>query len=287
MFRNATGREADLLLPATSWLERWDLANTTVPLQQAPLLQYAAPLQAPPVEVRAEGQILTELSQQLGRPLFGQRWLAQGWQWLNTPPGVTSIARLLAWCMRYLGKAPWGFPVPCPRPGRYLGRGPRTPGQRVRFWHPDLDGEAARLTAHTASLRHLPAEPTTTYVLICRRRRLGHNSWLHGGTHDGQPDGVAWLPPADLVRLEIPRGGEVLLRTAQASLTIPAIPVPGLIPGTVVVPHGVPGLNVNALIPAGRARLEPLSGQHYMTGVPVQVSVVTHQAATVSPGAAP
>jgi hypothetical protein len=33
-------------------------------------------------------------------------------------------------------------------------------------------------------------------------------------------------------------------------------------------------MNVNAVIPTGAAHLEPLSGQHYMTGIVVQVMAV-------------
>jgi hypothetical protein len=36
----------------------------------------------------------------------------------------------------------------------------------------------------------------------------------------------------------------------------------------------VPGMNVNALIPTGVTMLEPLSGQHRMTGIAVQVTPV-------------
>lgn len=272
MFRNSTAQEADLLLPATSWLERWDLANTTALFQQAPLLQYASPVQTPPGETRADAHILADISLALGRPLFGQRWLARAWQWLNTATGTLRAAALLGWGARVLGQAPWGFPIPRLSPGRYLGRGPRTPGHQVRFWHPVLAGEPDRLAAHAATLQAPPADAGHTYRLICRRRRLGHNSWLHGATHDGPPDAVAWLAAPDLAALHIPPGGAVRLCTAAASLIIPAIAVPGVMPGTVVVPHGIPGLNVNALIPSGREWLEPLSGQHVMTGIAVQIS---------------
>jgi hypothetical protein len=44
-----------------------------------------------------------------------------------------------------------------------------------------------------------------------------------------------------------------------------------VVPGTIVVPHGVPAANVNAILPTGSAMLEPLSGQHRMTGIPVRV----------------
>jgi hypothetical protein len=80
------------------------------------------------------------------------------------------------------------------------------------------------------------------------------------------------MAPTDLVALGMPAGGTLLFETASARLPMPTVPDHSVLPGTVVVPHGVPGMNVNALIPTGVERLEPLSGQHYMTGITVQVS---------------
>jgi formylmethanofuran dehydrogenase subunit D len=111
-------------------------------------------------------------------------------------------------------------------------------------------------------------------TLICRRRRLGHNSWLHGAAHNGQAEDAAWFAPSDLADLGLPHGGTVRLQTASASLQIDAVPVEEVTAGVVVVPHGLPNANVNALIPSGAERLEPLSGQHRLTGIPVQVSPV-------------
>jgi anaerobic selenocysteine-containing dehydrogenase len=141
----------------------------------------------------------------------------------------------------------------------------------MRFWHPDLAAEPARLAAYATTLH---ASSRATFTLLCRRRRLGHNSWLHGAVHDGDADGAAWLAPADLAALGVPEGGDILLYTASATLQMPAVPVSGVSSGTVVVPHGVPGMNVNALMPSGVTQLEPLSGQHRMTGMAVQVTVV-------------
>src|SRR4029453_2048809 len=54
LFQNTTGREADLILPTTSWLERWDIATTTVLFQHTSMLQYARPVRATPDTVRSE-----------------------------------------------------------------------------------------------------------------------------------------------------------------------------------------------------------------------------------------
>jgi len=278
MFQNATSTEAHLLLPSTSWLERWDLANTTALLQHTSLLQYAHPVSAPPGGARSEARILAEISLALGQPFGGSRTLTHLWRWLARDTTLATLSTALLWPMRWLSQGNYGVPVPRPQPGRYLGRGPRTPGHRIRFWHADLATEPARLAAYAARFempsRPVPSQAALTLALICRRRRLGHNSWLHGAGHDGMPERLAWLAPEDLSILGIPAGGTVLLSAGSAALQVQAVPTSGVSQGTIVVPHGVPGLNVNALIPSGAAHLEPLSGQHDMTGMTVQVAAL-------------
>jgi formate dehydrogenase len=270
LFQNTTGREADLILPTRSWLERWDIATTTALFQHTSMLQYARPIHAAPGSVRSEARILADMSLVLGRPLFRSRALTRLWRCLTRDAVLAALSTALLWPARQWFQGTWGLPTPQPRPGRYLGRGPRTPGHRIRFWHPDLAAEPARLAAYATTLQ---ASPGATFTLICRRRRLGHNSWLHGAVHDGDTDGAAWLAPTDLAALGVPEGGDILLHTTSATLQMPAVPVSGVSPGTVVVPHGVPGMNVNALMPSGVTHLEPLSGQHRMTGIAVQVTL--------------
>jgi hypothetical protein len=166
----------------------------------------------------------------------------------------------------------------------------------MRFWHAALAAEPTRLAAYAATLgvspalshqqgtvtRTLDGDPDplqsgATFTLICRRRRLGHNSWLHGAVHDGNTECVAWFAPADLCALGVPIGGALLLHTTSATLRVSAVPMSGVPPKTVVVPHGVPGMNVNALLPTGMEMLEPISGQHFMTGIAVRVTVVCQQ----------
>jgi hypothetical protein len=233
------------------------------------MLQYTCPVRAAPGAVRSEADILAEMSLTLGRPLFGSRALTRLWRLCTWDAGVAALSTMLLWPVRQLFRGACGLPTPRPQAGRYLGRGPRTPGHRVRFWHADLVSEPARLTSYAATLQ---VSSGTMFTLICRRRRLGHNSWLHGAVHDGDTDGAAWLAPTDLAVLGVSEGGEVLLQTTSATLRMPAFPVIGVPQGIVVVPHGVPGVNVNALIPTGVTMLEPLSGQHRMTGIVVWVT---------------
>lgn len=45
----------------------------------------------------------------------------------------------------------------------------------------------------------------------------------------------------------------------------------GVMAGTVVVPHGLPGTNVNILIGSHPSLIEPLSGMHRMSGHRVEL----------------
>lgn len=247
LFENQTGRMSHFVLPTTSWLERWDVATTTVTFQQAPLIQWASPVMAPPNEARDELWIFASLLEGLGS-LHPVRWLGK-----------------LPWA-RMLPAFGYGLRAPSPKPGRYLGRGPRTPNKKVRFWSEALRRETERLLQSKTN--------EGGFVLVGRRRRLGHNSWLHHGARDGDAEGYAWLHPEDMQALSLQAGASLELRSAAGVLSLPAQPKEGVARGTIVVPHGVPGLNINALIPSGEEQIEPISGQHVMTGIPIEVRTI-------------
>ncbi len=276
LFQNATGQMADLILPTPCWLERWDVVGTTSIFHQAPFIQYARAAQAPPGEVRTEAQILADLSLALLRPLWGYHTAARLWARMPWDAVMSAVCDVMSLPVRLYHRGLLALPSPRPKPGRYFGRGPRTPGHRVRFWHDDLQDESARLATYAASLEDGSKTLSPgALTMICRRRRLGHNSWLHGALKDGKPEEMAWLSPDDLQALGLPEGGDVRLQTAGGEFTIKAAPIANVAPGLVVVSHGLPGANVNGLIPSSLDRLEPLSGQHWMTGIPVQVTPVT------------
>ena len=275
LFQNATGALADLILPAPCWLERWDMAAAAMMFQHASRLPYAGAVQAPPGDVRSEARILAALSLAVGRPLWGMRTAARLWGCLPWDAVMKMACDAASLPLRLLHRGAPGLPTLAPKPGAYLGRGPRTPGRRVRFWHDDLQGEIARLASYAASVETGgKRRPVGSLTLICRRRRLGQNSWLHGAAKDGRAEEAAWLSPGDLQAFGLPQGGLVRLQTAGGELSMMAVPMDGVAPGLVVAPHGLPGHNVNQLIPSSPDRIEPLSGQHWMTGIPVRVTPV-------------
>jgi anaerobic selenocysteine-containing dehydrogenase len=97
---------------------------------------------------------------------------------------------------------------------------------------------------------------------------------MHGAVHDSNADRTVWMAPADCTRLGLTSGSEVVLHTTSASVQVPVLPVADVVAGTVVLPHGIPTANVNALIPTGVGMLEPVSGQRRMTGIAVQLTLL-------------
>lgn len=266
-FESRTGQHADVILPATTFLERADLALPGLPLQTVDLAQ-TTPAMIPRVgEARPEHEVLAQLSLAIDRPLFGSRLASR----VLSKPGLADRAipalTELAWKLfdRDPARRGHGVPIPTPKPETYLGRGPMTEDGRVHFWRPALDAERARLLAWEKRAR------PDGFVLLGRRRRIGHNSWLHGGTREGALEGEAWMAPSDLARLGLEDGADVTLHTETGELTMPVRARDGVAPGTVVVPHGELEVNVNELLPSGAAHIEPLSGMLHMTGVPVEV----------------
>jgi anaerobic selenocysteine-containing dehydrogenase len=267
MFESLTARSAHVLLPVRSWLERADFALPGLPLQTVDLLQTSARTIEPVGDTRTDHAALAELSVAIGRPMFGSAALAHLLARADTDRAI-ELATELAW--RIFDRRPetrgYGIRVPAPRPDSYLGSGPLTPEHRVRFWDERLAPERDRLLEHERSLAS-----SGGFVLLGRRRRIGHNSWLHGGTREGKLEGEAWLAKSDMLALGLADGAPVELRTSAAALELPAYGDDGVAPGTVVVPHGELEVNVNELIPSGPSTIERLSGMCLMTGIPVEV----------------
>ncbi|HSH05186.1 MAG TPA: molybdopterin dinucleotide binding domain-containing protein [Anaerolineae bacterium] len=259
LFVNDTGALAHYQLPATSWLERADVAAWHMPFFNTKFLPFAAPVQPPPGTAWTEAQFLTQLARRLGHPLFNSRplnhllghprlnhWLPKLWPTINRP-------------FRHRWQDAHGLPFPSPQPG-YFNHRP------VHFWHPRLDPEIDRLHHYAAQLTttNNNNNPNThTFTILGRRRRRAQNSWLHGGTHNGTPDNTAYLHPADMAALDLTKHDHVHLTTHLGHLTIKVAPDDGTPRHTIIIPHGLPNQNINALYPT---ILEPISGMHLLHG---------------------
>jgi formate dehydrogenase len=263
LFQNQTGQEADLLLPATTWLERFDVGAWNALFTQAPFLESTSPMRPAPQACRPDWQILLDLSVAAGRPVLGiltRLVRAVKWDAILQP-----LIDVTTFPFKRSKRGGRGIPWRPPKGGTYL-RGKR----HVRFWHPELEGERERLARYATEQSQVHTD-AAMLTLLSRRRRLGQNSWIHGATRDGNTEASAWLCRGDMERLSLQEGDEILVSSAAGSIRLPAWSNVGVLPGMVVVPHGLPEANVNTLIGSDRSLIEPLSGMHRLTGNQVQV----------------
>lgn len=264
LFQNQTGQEADLLLPATTWLERFDVGAWNAMFTQAPFLNSTSPMRSTPQACRPDWQILLDLSIAAGRPMLGPLTrLVRAIKWDTLLQPVIAITTFPFKRFMRGGK---GIPWRPPEGGTYL-RGKR----HVRFWHPELESERERLARFATVHSHVETD-AAMFTLLSRRRRLAQNSWIHGATRDGKTEATAWLCRVDMERLNVQEGDEILVSSAAGSIRLPAWSHESVLPGMVVIPHGLPEVNVNTLIASDRSLIEPVSGMHRMTGNQVQVT---------------
>ena len=266
LFESATGQHADVILPTPTWLERADVALPGLALQAGGHIQLTGAVADAPAEVRSEARILAELSLAMGRPMIaGSRRLTRAF---SRAPFDAVLGALSEGTARLDPSGQPGFDGPAPKPGTYLDGGSRHEDGRVHFWAEALEPELDRMARAADRLK-----TENGFVLMCRRRRLGHNSWLHGGTRSGKSEASAWLHPADMAALGAHEGASICIRSREGELVVSAVANADTPRSTVVVPHGLPQLNVNRLIPVGDGAIEPLSGMLVMTGIPVDVTL--------------
>ncbi|GGZ61911.1 molybdopterin oxidoreductase family protein [Streptomyces bluensis] len=136
-------------------------------------------------------------------------------------------------------------------------------------------------------LRQSLRERPDGLVLVGRRHLRSNNSWMHnvpaltGGTNRC----TLHLHPEDAQRLGIADGDAVRIKGAGGEVIAPAEVTDGIRRGVVSLPHGWghdrpgtrmshaaldPGVNVNQLLDG--SRLDPLSGNAVLNGVPVDVA---------------
>ena len=156
MYTNETGREAHLVLPATSWLERADLAAWNAAFVQESFIDSTPAMRPPPGEARPEWRIFADLSLAAGRPLLG--WATRPACKVPFDRMVQPLANLIALPFRRMMPSVQGVPWRRPRGGTYL-RGRR----RVRFWSAELESEPHRLETHATEL--ITAAPSRRFVL--------------------------------------------------------------------------------------------------------------------------
>ena len=276
---NETTRHADVILPPATGLEvdHYDVIFHHFAVRNT--ARYSDALYAIEPEQRFDWQIFEALRVRLtgkAGKTPAQR-LDLG---LREGPYATSIEELRA----QPHGVDYGPMLPC-LPQRLL-----TADRRVRLAPPAFLADIARLEASLA-------EPVPELVLVGRRQLRGNNSWMHNAPRlmRGPDRCTLMLNQTDAQARGIATGDPVEVRSAVGAITVPAEVTAALMPGVVSLPHGFgharagvgqslaaakPGASFNDL--SDPARLDELTGNAVLNGVPVEVRLAARAPAALA-----
>jgi formate dehydrogenase len=294
LYVNETNREADWILPATTFLEREDLPVAFFGFHVTPFAQWTDPVVAPRGESRQEWEIIDAIGERLGIvPLPGGIVRRLGRR-LTKPLTPTRLADLL------LRTGPAGDRFGLRRGGLSLGRLRERPhgevladhvttgvlkrrvrhdGGRIRLDPEEIGAELTRLVASAEG------DDGFGLRLIGLRELRSHNSWMHnapllmrgGRTH------AARVNPADAAAAGLADGDRARLVSRSGAIEAPVLVTDEVGEGTVALPHGwghrggwqvanaAGGVNVNRLASADAADLEPLAGMAFLNGIRIRL----------------
>jgi anaerobic selenocysteine-containing dehydrogenase len=265
LFVNETGRHADFVLPATTWLERDDVPVAFLPFFVRPFVQWTDAVVDPAGEAREEWRIV----EALGRELETVPASVPPVRWLRRLGITITPKRMLELLLRTgparlttarLRRHPHGLVL-----GESWKTGVLRPG-RVRLAPPEIVAEIGRLE------REPP--PDDGLRLIGLRQLRRHNSWMNDvpSLARGARPPALRMHPRDASARSISDGDVVTVRATTGELSVAVAVTDEMTPGTVALPHGYLEPNSNLLTASGSAALEPLAGMSHLNGVPVEVS---------------
>jgi len=294
IYPNETSKHAHYVLPATDMLERSDYPLTTSLNQETPVAQFTERVVEPAYERKEEWEIFCELARASGAPwtkptlchVFG----AINRMWPKRARGTRLDPDRLLWLLlRVLGDvtldelraSPHGKLLPPPRAGSLLGKRVHTKDKLVDLAPPAVIEDLARVKSMQASL----TKRDGSLVMIGRREKRSHNSWMHNHTGIEQPSGnTLLLHPIDAERRGIGAGDRAHVSGNGHSVEVAVELTEHIRPGVVALPHGwghdasdltrakaLGGANANLLMQGGVDAIDPVSGQAIMVGHEIEV----------------
>ncbi|MDQ3935136.1 MAG: molybdopterin-dependent oxidoreductase [Actinomycetota bacterium] len=309
LYLNDTGRLADYVLPATTWLERDDVPAAFQQFFYRPFIQYTEAMVEPRGEARPEWEVFDELAHALGvvpQSIPAARLMGR----LGVRPGPRRAIDLM------LRTGPRGDLFGVRRGGLSLARVEREPHgmvldehwatgvlpkrikhrpRRVRLAPPEILEEVRRLEAEPP-----PGDGELPLRLIGMRELRSHNSWMHNVPalmRGGSRRHTLRMHPDDAAARGLADGAAVRVRSASGAVSVPVLVTDEMTPGVVALPHGwghsggwrlaneSGGANSNELTSADPASLERLAGMSHLNGVPVEVEAVASAGAELAVGA--
>jgi anaerobic selenocysteine-containing dehydrogenase len=281
---NETTRHADVILPPATGLEveHYDVIFHHFAVRNT--ARYSEPLYAVAPQQRYDWQIFEALRLRMtGKAGKNPRERLDAG--LREGAYATSLDELRA----HPHGIDYGPLRPC-LPDRLL-----TADGRIKLAPPAFVADLARLAAELDA-------PVPELVVIGRRQLRSNNSWMHNAPRlmRGPDRCTLMINPHDAQARGIAAGDHVEIRSAVGTVTVPAELTDTLMPGVVSLPHGFgharpgvgqtlaaqhPGASLNDLTDPGR--LDDLTGNAALSGVPVDVRRAPGDAVATAPAAVP
>ena len=290
-YLNETTRHAHLILPPPSPLERLHFDVVFPMLAVRTVARHAPAVFEPGPDARHDWQIFVGLGKRLdslrGAPL-GQRMTWTAMEQLGPERLLDLGLRLGArgglggLSLKKVAAHEHGMdlgPLEPVFPSRL-----KTRSKRVQLAPPELVADLSRLDA-------LLAEPSSGLVLINRRHTRDCNSWLHNAAKlvSGPERCTLLMHPDDAKARALEPGSRVTVRSRVGAVTVAVEVTDRMMKGVVSLPHGYghgregvrlqvasthAGVSVNDL--SDELRVDPLSGNAALSGVPVHVERAAH-----------
>ena len=289
-------RHAHWLIPAPHWLERSELPFNLANAQDRSFMQYANRVVEPPPDVRPEWQFFTDVALAMGVPMLGRRgvnsairasrWLAKTFR----RPGLAITPALLERLVinaskrgsyEAIKRAPHGVAHQDKRFGQFA---------EFRKGAPILVAPEELCDALEKKLAESPSR-SEEYPFVMTGRRTLHlmNSWLTElpNTLKRERENRCEIHPDDAAELGIAEGDRIRVRSAVASIELPAELSDRVRRGVVSIAHGwgsrvfspadgadaiVYGVNRNLLV--DNHTLDPFSGTPKLNSTRVAVERV-------------
>jgi len=294
IYHNETAQYADYILPATDMLERSDYPISWTDLRAKPWAQYSDRVVAAKFERREEWEILSDLAIACGASPLNlsacgilahiNHGLGKVSKKLRITPDfilgqIIRQGRQIT--LKQLKNSPQGLPLTPPVIGEFLGKRVPTPNKKMQLSPDALMQDIPRLDKMEAQLLK-----QTGLVLIGRRERKTHNSWMHNAPHiKHERSNYVTINAIDSHSRNIIDGDRVTISGDTGyTITLPVKVSDEIMPGVIAIPHGwghksssvdhasaADGENVNIIIPGGRNHMEPTSGQAVMIGHSVEL----------------
>lgn len=306
LYVNETNSHADYVLPATTFLERYDVPFSFANCSPTVFIQAAEPVLKPYGDARNEWEIFDELARRMGLSLFATGPLQRfnrALAWLDRRGiGRFTPRRLIELLMRTgpygdrfglrrnginprrLRDNPHGIVLAEHAPCGIRAEAVRLPGGRVALAPTEILDELTRL-----GQRH-PDDPEFPLMAIGMREMRSQNSWMHNSPTlmKGDRRQRARINPADAASAGVVDGATVRVTSKDGAIETEVQVTDDVAPGTVAIPHGwghrggwqlanrSRGANVNELMSNAAADLERLAGMSVLNGVAVRIERVPH-----------